>query len=120
MRQWTTPDWTSLEEIVGAELMEHFMWMCELKLADGARVHAYKHRWTRRYLHLADDGRAFSYTGTGRYREVDRYAAISSAFEGWEICSPTEAEAAALEEALRNELPPGLHAPITSDSHEDI
>ena len=53
--------------------------MFEVELSDGTRLHAYKHRWTRRYIHLTGDGRAFAYEWHERsegdepawYREVD-------------------------------------------------
>ena len=75
------PDWTVLEEVVPKESLAWFMWMCEVELEDGALVQVYKHRITRRYLHLADDGRAFYYIGGGCYREVDRDLAAVAVFE---------------------------------------
>jgi hypothetical protein len=36
------------------------MWMFEVRLSDGTPLHAYKHIDTRRYLHLASDGRLSS------------------------------------------------------------
>jgi hypothetical protein len=36
-----------------------FMWMHEVELEDGTRLHAYKHYETRRYLHLDHGDRAF-------------------------------------------------------------
>ena len=101
IRQYTTPDWTALQDMVGYELLSWFMWMCEIELADGTRVHAYKHNWTRRYLHLTRDGTAFQYTATGRYREVDRYTALVSVFGDWDWwVSPTEEEETAVRAAL--------------------
>jgi hypothetical protein len=41
--------------------IDEFMWMGEVELRDGTRIQAYKHYWTRRYLYLANDGRAFFY-----------------------------------------------------------
>lgn len=35
--------------------------MFEVELESGLRLHAYKHRETRRYLHLDKEGRAFVY-----------------------------------------------------------
>ena len=55
------PDWQPLLDVVGVELAHWFMWMGGIKLEDGGYVHPYKHRATRRYLHLAQDGRAFAY-----------------------------------------------------------
>jgi hypothetical protein len=52
--------------------------MFEVELEDGRSLHAYKHWWTRRYIHLTIDGRAFVYEcldpdceDPARYREVD-------------------------------------------------
>ena len=47
------------------------MWMFEVELEDGRRVHAYKHWWTRRYLHLSLDGCAFAYIRPGCYSNED-------------------------------------------------
>ncbi|MDQ3726296.1 MAG: hypothetical protein M3335_10480, partial [Actinomycetota bacterium] len=48
-----------------------FMWMGTVQLADGTRVQVYKHYWTRDYLHLSEDGRAFNCVENGRYEEVN-------------------------------------------------
>lgn len=40
------------------------------RVAGGTRLQAYKHRWTRRYLHLDDEANAFAYRGDDLYREV--------------------------------------------------
>jgi hypothetical protein len=42
--------------------------LTEIRLADGTVVHAYKHVRTRRYLHLALDGRAYAYLGAAYLR----------------------------------------------------
>lgn len=64
------PEWEPLLNLapdhVGA-----FMWMYALQLTDGTRLQAYKHYWTRNYLHLDDEGRAFVYVGNERYEEVN-------------------------------------------------
>jgi hypothetical protein len=77
------PDWTSLEDLVRDLLVAQFMWMFEVELEDGARMDAYKHRMTRRYLYLAEDGRAFECVSGGRYREVDPFMALAGACEEW-------------------------------------
>lgn len=46
------------------------MWMFRDFLEDGVVVEAYKHSWTRQYLHLDSSGRAYEFVGVG-YREVD-------------------------------------------------
>jgi len=56
MRQYDTPDWRPLEDVLcSGDLSAHFMWMTDIELEDGTIINAYKHRWTRQYLHLAED-----------------------------------------------------------------
>jgi hypothetical protein len=75
------------------------MWMNEIELEDGTVVHAYKHIWTRQYVHAAVDGRVFEYRRPGRYREVDAAQALELAFFTWE---PDDDDArAALDELLK-------------------
>jgi hypothetical protein len=62
-----TPDWQPLLNLLAGD----FMWMFAVELEDGRRVNAYKHYWTRRYLHLDADSVAFVYTRDGRYLEVE-------------------------------------------------
>ena len=73
------PEWDPLRDA----LLGWFMWMHVVELADGRRVHAYKHRMTRRYLHLTDDERAFVYCGESGYEEIDLEAAIVEVFRTW-------------------------------------
>jgi hypothetical protein len=107
VRQYSKPDWTALEDLIGIELAGWFMWMHEIELDDGAAVHAYKHKWTRRYLHLSEDGRAFLFVDRGRYRRIDQHDAITGVFNGWlgeetdDGCKPTYIERLAFEVALR-------------------
>lgn len=68
--QCEEPEWEPLLELLKSQVDE-FMWMHEVELRDGTRVHAYKHYWTRLYLHLTADGRAFVFCQDGRYRRVD-------------------------------------------------
>jgi hypothetical protein len=108
-RQGETPDWAPLEAVLGSdELCAHFMWMFDVELTDGTILNAYKHRWTRRYLHLAPDGRAFWYVGDNGYDVVDQHTAIEGAFHMWECCRPTGSEKAALRAALRRARNSGL------------
>lgn len=67
--QFERPVWEPLIELV-AERVDEFMWMHEVELEDGTRLHAYKHRETRRYLHLDHGGRAFVFIWHGS-RDVD-------------------------------------------------
>jgi hypothetical protein len=86
--QHERPVWEPLIELVGLDVVGGFMWMNELELDDGLEVHAYKNIATRRYLHLAVDGRAFRYRSPGRYEEITVRAALEEAFAGWEETLP--------------------------------
>jgi hypothetical protein len=68
MVQYETPHWDPLMEVVGPRVIGDFMWMHEVKLTDGRAAHAYKHIDTRRYIHLDEEGNAFVYTDSGRWR----------------------------------------------------
>jgi hypothetical protein len=59
LRHCEKPEWLPLLEAVGERLTEGFMWMFWVELEDGSRLHAYKHYFTRAYLFLTEDGRAF-------------------------------------------------------------
>lgn len=82
--QYEDPTWKPLLDVVGEELAGWFMWMCELELATGERVHAYKHRVTRRYLHLTGDGRAFAPAVSGHYLPATVREALEELVEQWE------------------------------------
>jgi len=99
--QAETPSWTVLEELLEEKLLGGFMWMFEVLLEDGTRLNAYKHSCTRRYFHLADDGRAFYYVSPSSYREVDRPSAILAVFRPRKAWRPTQAEEAALRKSVR-------------------
>ena len=62
-----TPYWPPLLDLA-PDLVGDFMWMGIVDLEDGRRLQAYKHYWTRRYLHLDDEGTAFVYTPYGYLR----------------------------------------------------
>lgn len=49
--------------------IDEFMWMFEVELDNGKRLQAYKHYWTRRYLHLDENGEAWFYRDDGRYEQ---------------------------------------------------
>ena len=99
------PEWQPLIDLIGLELVDWFMWMFALELSDGSRVHAYKHRATRRYFHLAEDGRAFAYTPRDRYREIELAEAVGEAFCGWEDVMPApDAPARAALQKLRGDV----------------
>jgi hypothetical protein len=79
MVQGDRPDWDPLMHA----LLGWFMWMFEVELADGRKVHAYKHIITRDYLHLTHDGRAFVFRPEHSYREVDLEEAVAGLFARW-------------------------------------
>jgi hypothetical protein len=64
------PEWEPLLNFAPDHVVD-FMWMYGVELTDSTRVQAYKHYWTRNYLHLDDEGRAFVYVGNERYEEVN-------------------------------------------------
>lgn len=68
--QYERPTWQPLLDLLGDELVGDFMWMHEIELATGERVHAYKHIDTRRYIHLGEGGRAYLYLDGGEYRTI--------------------------------------------------
>jgi hypothetical protein len=63
------PDWRPLLAVAPDEVPD-FMWMFRDHLEEGIVVEAYKHSWTRQYLHLDASGRAYEFVGEG-YQEVD-------------------------------------------------
>ena len=64
------PEWEPLLNFAPDHVGD-FMWMFAVELTDGTRLQAYKHYWTRDYLHLDNEGRAFVYAGNDRYEEVN-------------------------------------------------
>jgi hypothetical protein len=101
MGQGDRPSWEPLEAMVGAELAGEFMWMFQVDLADGTAVHAYKHIFTRRYLHLGEDGRTLVFTRSGRYRTIDPFDLLMAVFDGWDELVDDRADVEALRAALR-------------------
>jgi hypothetical protein len=64
------PEWEPLLNFAPDHVGE-FMWMYAVELTDRTRMQAYKHYWTRDYLHLDNEGRTFIYAGNQRYEEVN-------------------------------------------------
>lgn len=64
------PEWEPLLNLAPDHVVD-FMWMGTIQLVDGTRLQAYKHYWTRDYLHLSEDGRAFVFVPKTRYEEVN-------------------------------------------------
>ncbi len=59
VHDFTSPNWAPLLLVVPADEAEQFMWMHSCVWAHGFRLEAYKHRTTRQYLYLSEDGRAY-------------------------------------------------------------
>ena len=64
------PEWQPLLDFAPGHV-DDFMWMFAVELEDGLRLDAYKHCWTRRYLHLTSKGRVFVYAEPHHYREAN-------------------------------------------------
>lgn len=92
------PVWAPLEAAVGDELVGWFMWMYEVRLDDGTALQAYKHRSTRRYLHLDDACRAFGYDD-GRYPQFPLAQAIDAVFASWPVLGATRADLELVDDA---------------------
>lgn len=89
---YEVPDWAPLEGVLDEALVGWFMWMHEVRLADGTALHAYKHRATRRYLHLDASGGASYYDDDGAYVPLPLWRAIDAAFESWPRLGGTPAD----------------------------
>jgi hypothetical protein len=77
------PNWEPMLELAPEEI-DDFMWMFEVELEDGAMVQAYKHWWTRGYVHLDFGGRAFVFTEDNRYEEVSAEDLLQAVLRGRE------------------------------------
>jgi len=64
------PEWEPLLNFAPDHVGD-FMWMYAVELTDRTRLQAYRHYWTRDYLHLDMEGRTFIYAGNERYEEVN-------------------------------------------------
>jgi hypothetical protein len=100
LAQFERPDWEPLISLVGLDVVDCFMWMNELELEDGLRVHAYKSIATRRYLHVGVDGRTFAYRARDRYEEVTPCEALHAAFAEWEDLLPAPCDPSAVHALL--------------------
>lgn len=95
--QYEAPDWRPLARVVGEELLATFMWMHEVVTPLGRSFHAYKHIYTRRYVHVDLEGRAFLHLGGERYLPVDLATVLELALRPWweELDASAEQVAAA-------------------------
>ena len=64
------PEWEPLLDLAPLHVAD-FMWMGSVDLRDKTRLQLYKHYWTRDYLHLDGDGRAFAHVEADRYEEIE-------------------------------------------------
>jgi hypothetical protein len=80
MLQGHEPDWRPLLKTAGEEVMGDFMWMFEVELSSGKRLHAYKHVDTRCYVHLDHQGNAFVYEEPDRYRTFPLTEVLAAVF----------------------------------------
>ena len=83
MIQGERPDWRPLQRVLPESLVPTFMWMCEVELASGERLHAYKHIDTRRYLHLGTGRGAFLDVGAAGYRWLPLATALELCLHPW-------------------------------------
>jgi hypothetical protein len=74
------PEWGPLLDAVGEQVTGDFMWMFEVELTNGTPLQAYKHADTRRYVHLAPDGRAFVFEPPDSYRSVPTADVLAAVF----------------------------------------
>lgn len=86
MRHGGVPDWQPLLDLVGEATTGWFMWMFDAELADGRILNAYKHVDTRRYVHIAPEGKTYLYVGDHSYERVPVLRALELVFFGWERC----------------------------------
>jgi hypothetical protein len=101
LSQYSEPEWAPLVELVGERLAAGFMWMNEDELEDGSSLHAYKHIFTRRYLYLTEDRRAFDRAPCGRFVPLRLDFAIQQALCTWWLLSGWDAQdAEAIREAV--------------------
>lgn len=99
--QFDRPNWDPLLEVAGERVTDTFMWMRELKLADGTRVQSYKHVYTRCYLYLADGSRAFEEAPCGTYvpKRLD-FALEAALCNWWFLAGWDDEDASAIKEAI--------------------
>ena len=93
------PNWRPLER-VAEEIAGAFMWMFEVDMENGDRVHAYKHIDTRCYLHLGVSGTAYAYVDEDDYRVVDLGTLLSEALMDWGAFGATPADLEACERII--------------------
>ena len=67
------PNWAPLERAVPVTELENFMYM-----GRAGEIELYKHRLTRRYLNISQDGCRFYRYFDGAYFEISRFDALGN------------------------------------------
>lgn len=102
--QYEEPVWEPLERAVGEDLMFAFMWMFEVQTTEHRRFQAYKHRYTRRYLHVDHEGDAYAFRGErdgrDRYQQVPLADALDDALSSWPELGATAEDIALVAAAM--------------------
>ena len=109
---FTSPNWAPLHLVVPADQAEMFMWMHGCVWADGFRLEAYKHRITRQYLHLSEDGAAYMAGEDETFQLVDVRDALDAIGDsldelGWPRATTPADEAARLAQLAARRRHPG-------------
>lgn len=99
--QFEEPVWGPLLSAVGERLAATFMWMNDVELECGTLLHAYKHIYTRRYLYLDEQVRAYELAPCGCYVPLRLDFALEATLCHWWILAGWEEEdAVAIREAI--------------------
>lgn len=78
--EFDEPNWEPLERHVPEEIWGNFMWMYRIR-PEGQGIEAYKHRDTRRYLHLDHNGRAWRWHPDGTWTRISVTQALAETFD---------------------------------------
>lgn len=81
LTEWRTKTyhWSPLQAAVGNSLLPYFMYMGKVELDESKALHLYKHRDTKRYLNIDDEGLFYLYDSES-YHEVSHEAALAKVF----------------------------------------
>lgn len=99
--EFDEPDSEPLERAVAAHLRGEFMWMSRVR-PEGQGIETYKHRDTRRYLHLDHAGQAWEWQTDGSWVRTTVDAAVRQA-----IAEPTVTRTSGLDPRGRKSPPVG-------------
>lgn len=103
--QYEEPTWEPLLNLLGAERVGEFMWMHEVALDTGERVHAYKHIDTRRYIHLSDAGKTYTCVDRERYGPMPAFEAAELTLPPADLRKPLTSSAVATSADLDTDPP---------------